>query len=794
VKRPFQKQANRVPGLYQQTKWAAHRKLSLSHVRFGSGVTLLHIAMAKPEVETAKWLLDYDVRDELYNVTDLDGNVAFMGAVEELSTLLKQIEETPQGEFRRTLQTRRSKFARVMLSKQVLSRRVPWDKHSFARLDDLARDLTLAFNKLPFRARNRVCQWRKHAPAIQAFLTQMYLGSHPAVDLKQEYLGPELGMHFAVALQTNRSVVFADMPMSNMRPEAAKTAASAIGDKIERAAVTALDLSGNQIGAKAAIMLAKAIKRTKCLKYLDLAGNNIGKEAGKRIATSLRKWDNTVQCVNVAQNQLGFDAGNAFATTIKRRGSTIRGMNLSDNRLGKETGMAVAAALWKKSCHITYLDVSCNQLGNEAGKAFALALKRNKILVALWLGNNRIGEEAGLLLAKALRVNTTLTFLDLRENKLGSPFGSMFSAVLKRNETLTEVNLQTNSFRYEIGVQLAEAFAINHTVTAFDLTDNELNAEAGDVLAAGLKDPDCVWTSVNLSGNEVDEGGGKALAQALRVNKTMTRLEMSRNLMGQHAGKAIGKALKVHDSNLQTMIFRGCNLGPKGAESISLALEDNMRLTILDLEKNGFGEAGMKSLAMALESNTSITSINLAENKLGPEGGKMVAAALVMNSTLTSINIRGNAIGPAAGEQIAAELEVNNNIIFIDLEDNNLDPWFGRRIADSMFTNSVLHTVILAHNKLGHERKDAPAPVQAGRAIVEVLPRRTCGVTYLDMGYNRYEERRGEERRGSGMNIVNNKYHTQYYTTLHCHMPYILRVPHPILIDIQNYHHTTPTN
>jgi hypothetical protein len=78
VKRPIHKQPKRMPSMYHQTKWASYRSLTLAGVRFGKGVSLLHIAMAKPEVETAKWLLDYDVRDELYKVRDMDGNVSMV--------------------------------------------------------------------------------------------------------------------------------------------------------------------------------------------------------------------------------------------------------------------------------------------------------------------------------------------------------------------------------------------------------------------------------------------------------------------------------------------------------------------------------------------------------------------------------------------------------------------------------------------------------------------------------------------------------------------------------------------
>ena len=56
-------------------------------------------------------------------------------------------------------------------------------------------------------------------------------------------------------------------------------------------------------------------------------------------------------------------------------------------------------------------------------------------------------------------------------------------------------------------------------------------------------------------------------------------------------------------------------IGPRGASQLAEALRVNKSLTELDLRENSLGPEGMKSIAQALAGNESIRSLHLQVNR-----------------------------------------------------------------------------------------------------------------------------------------------------------------------------------
>jgi Ran GTPase-activating protein (RanGAP) involved in mRNA processing and transport len=48
--------------------------------------------------------------------------------------------------------------------------------------------------------------------------------------------------------------------------------------------------------------------------------------------------------------------------------------------------------------------------------------------------------------------------------------------------------------------------------------------------------------------NDLGEGGGRALAEALRLNSTLTSLNLGDNGLGEGAGRALAEALRLNTS------------------------------------------------------------------------------------------------------------------------------------------------------------------------------------------------------------------------------------------------------
>ena len=64
-----------------------------------------------------------------------------------------------------------------------------------------------------------------------------------------------------------------------------------------------------------------------------------------------------------------------------------------------------------------------------------------------------------------------------------------------------------------------------------------------------------------------------------------------------------------------------------GANSLAQALRVNTSLSSLDLRSNSIGDEGANSLAEALIVNTSLSSLDLGYNSIGDEGANSLAQA-----------------------------------------------------------------------------------------------------------------------------------------------------------------------
>ncbi|KAF0529908.1 kinase-like protein [Gigaspora margarita] len=83
----------------------------------------------------------------------------------------------------------------------------------------------------------------------------------------------------------------------------------------------------------------------------------------------------------------------------------------------------------------------------------------------------------------------------------------------------------------------------------------------------------------------------------------------------------------------------------KEGKALADTLCKNSTLTKLNLRYNKLGSEGGKALADALCKNFTLTSLNLENNNLDSEGGKALADALCKNSMLTELYIYENNIG-----------------------------------------------------------------------------------------------------------------------------------------------------
>ena len=81
------------------------------------------------------------------------------------------------------------------------------------------------------------------------------------------------------------------------------------------------------------------------------------------------------------------------------------------------------------------------------------------------------------------------------------------------------------------------------------------------------------------------------------------------------------------------LYLNDCGLQERGAQAIADVLRVNRTLTNLNLRSNQLGEGGAQAIAAALRENHMLTNLNLGWNSLGEGAAQAIAAALRVNTT-----------------------------------------------------------------------------------------------------------------------------------------------------------------
>ena len=202
---------------------------------------------------------------------------------------------------------------------------------------------------------------------------------------------------------------------------------------------------------------------------------------------------------------------------------------------------------------------------------------------------------------------------------------------------------------------------------------------------------------LNLQYESIGETYVGLLAEALKVNSTLTVLNLRFNNIGDQGATGLAEALKVN-STLTVLSLDGNDIGDQGATGLAEALKVNSTLTVLSLDGNDIGDQGATGLAEALKVNSTLTGLNLRLNNIGDQGATGLAEALKVNSTLTGLNLRGNDIGGQGATGLAEALKVNSTLTVLNLHSNGIGDQGATGLAEALKVNSTLTDLRLSYS------------------------------------------------------------------------------------------------
>ena len=190
---------------------------------------------------------------------------------------------------------------------------------------------------------------------------------------------------------------------------------------------------------------------------------------------------------------------------------------------------------------------------------------------------------------------------------------------------------------------------------------------------------------------QYDTYGGIAIARGLAANNNLATLDLSENMLGPIVSAALFEALKsnpniesfrMSKNDVQGIEFMRA-MGVERAESSGVdalfhMIEQNSRITTLDLSENHFDADSAKKIAEAVQKNIALDVLMLSGNDFGNMGAHAMATMIATNTILSTLDLHSCNLTHSGDVNdgvihIANALKVNTRLCNLDLSGNDLD-------------------------------------------------------------------------------------------------------------------------
>ena len=255
--------------------------------------------------------------------------------------------------------------------------------------------------------------------------------------------------------------------------------------------------------------------------------------------------------------------------------------------------------------------------------------------------------------------------------------------------------------RKERNLLLAQALRVNTSISSLALCSNFNGAEGANLLAQALS-VNTSLSSLSLRRNCIGSDGASSLARALRLNNSLSSLNLSLNFIGDDGANSLAQALSANTS-LSSLDLSSSSIGDEGANSLAKALRKNTSLSSLDLSSNSIGDEGADSLAQALRVNISLSSLDLSSNSICDEGALSLAHGLRLNNSLSFFNLHSSSINEEGADSLAQALKVNTSLCSLSLCENSIGHEGANSLAHALRVNTSLSSLNLYSNSIGDE-------------------------------------------------------------------------------------------
>ncbi len=155
---------------------------------------------------------------------------------------------------------------------------------------------------------------------------------------------------------------------------------------------------------------------------------------------------------------------------------------------------------------------------------------------------------------------------------------------------------------------MAKAIENTKSLTNLDLSNTTIGDKGFGIIGEALKSNASI-TNINMSNCALTDKSGVLLSSIIRTH--CTRRDDGRWALGLRGEVDASEIVKVHDKGIIIMHMEGNSFGDRTAEKLSICLQHDNWLLILNLRNNKIGLRGSLAFIDALKTNESLISLEV---------------------------------------------------------------------------------------------------------------------------------------------------------------------------------------
>jgi hypothetical protein len=167
-------------------------------------------------------------------------------------------------------------------------------------------------------------------------------------------------------------------------------------------------------------------------------------------------------------------------------------------------------------------------------------------------------------------------------------------------------------------------------------------------------------TTLSLAYASISDDGVSETAKFVRDNPFVKYLDLRGNNIQAKGAIALANGVKLNRS-LRSLNMKWNSIGkdPTGVSALCDALKSNLTIGHVDFRNNRINNVGAKHIGDMLKSNTTITHLDISWNDLGVDGGIALLDGLKRNNTLIDCQLSGSKVGEDTLHEVAFLLRRN---------------------------------------------------------------------------------------------------------------------------------------